>query len=121
MKNQTPPAPTETDNRLGSTASLGPILSESEVAGLKDGERVSVVWSGGNGPHEYEIGHTDFTKRVAVLHRLPGIGPEAGKVYRKTALESVGATAPRTVVRRVLPNAKVSQTNRAPESRTPHS
>jgi hypothetical protein len=90
---------------IGSSAWLGPVLSESEVAALKDGERVSVVWSGGNGPHKYEIGITR-SGQVAVKHRLRGIGPDAGKVYRMTVLDFIGTKAPRTTVRRVLPNSE---------------
>lgn len=31
------------------------LLSQAEVDELPDGARVIVIWSGGNGPHEYEI------------------------------------------------------------------
>ena len=30
-------------------------LSLDEILALKTGERVTVTWDGGNGPHEYEI------------------------------------------------------------------
>ena len=32
-----------------------PPLSLAEISQLKTGDRVIVIWSGGNGPHEYEV------------------------------------------------------------------
>ena len=47
-----------THGNHGSAAPHGstpPRLSESEIRGLKSGQRVVVTWDGGNGPHLYEI------------------------------------------------------------------
>jgi hypothetical protein len=53
-----------------------------EVAKLQTGQRVSVTWSGGNGPHEYVVFRTIYGDVVAcmpVLHFFVGyiehVGP----------------------------------------------
>lgn len=33
----------------------GQPMTRDEVAALQDGERIVVIWSGGNGPHEYVV------------------------------------------------------------------
>jgi len=45
---------------------VSPYLEEAEVAALRDGERVRITWSGGNGPHEYVIAVDEHGRRYAV-------------------------------------------------------
>lgn len=84
-----------------SSALLGPLLTQEECEGLADGERVMITWSGGNGPHEYEVGR-DKRGFASVVHRIPGIGPEAGKIYKHTHLRFVGKERYHTHVQRIL-------------------
>jgi hypothetical protein len=83
-------------------ARLGPLLTQEEIPSLKDGEIVVITWSGGNGPHSYEIGKCKWTGDVCVVHRLPGIGSEAGQIYRHDNLNFVGRERWHTHVQRLL-------------------
>lgn len=37
----------------------GEPLTVEQIKALEPGQRVVVTWSGGNGPHEYEVVHDD--------------------------------------------------------------
>ena len=45
--------------------SAGPPLTRDEVAQLDEGTRVVIIWSGGNGPHEYTITIDTLGERCA--------------------------------------------------------
>lgn len=44
-------------------------LSAEDVGRLPDGARVRVIWSGGNGPHEYVIAVDEYGQRYAASTR----------------------------------------------------
>lgn len=52
-------------------------LTEDQVAELEEGTPVTIIWSGGNGPHDYTITVGEDGQRYAMLDR-------AGRVTRFT-------------------------------------
>mgnify|MGYP006908300124 CR=1 FL=1 len=54
-------------------------LSQEEVDALPTGTKVSICWSGGNGPHEYEVASVEgraFTRHPLIMHRIDFVGSE---------------------------------------------
>ncbi len=54
-------------------------LSQSQVDSLPDGTKVMIVWSGGNGPHKYEVcshrgGKYTKTERGKPAERISFVG-----------------------------------------------
>lgn len=50
-----------------------PPLTEAEVAELAEGALVTVIWSGGNGPHDYEIAVDARGQRYAWTGRCESV------------------------------------------------
>ncbi len=84
---------------------LGPLLAEEELPSLQDGDLVVITWSGGNGPCMREVQRNKWGY-VCVVARIPGIGPEAGKIYKHTPLSFVGKERYHTHVQRVIAQAR---------------
>lgn len=45
----------------------GPLLSQRQVNNLVHGERIMVIWCGGNGPHIYTVNRTMICKTPFAL------------------------------------------------------
>src|SRR5229473_6032092 len=75
-------------------------LTQAEVDALTDGTLVEVVWSGGNGPHIYQLTH----ERGQTL-----VGPLPGKTGIKHSIKFVGETPPFTVIRMATPKPVIRQ------------
>ena len=65
-------------------------LTEEEVENLKLGEKVYVLWTGGNGPHLYKVTQGN--------HVCVSVLDWNGSPYAQHALDFIGDEAPRTVV-----------------------
>ena len=72
-------------------------LTQAEVDALPDGTEVSVVWSGGNGPHRYTVGRSSHSKHPVAVLQADTAG--SGRVVRDLELWFVGPGGPYTVVR----------------------
>ncbi len=77
-------------------------LNQSEVDSLPIGSKVSIVWSGGNGPHEYTI--KGKLGKLSVVNDQKD-NPNSG--WWKGEIEFVGPERPYTVVHLIfLPKKK---------------
>jgi len=55
----------ESDAGFLGSAPAGSPLTKAEVAALPEGTPITVIWSGGNGPHDYVIAVNDRGQRHA--------------------------------------------------------
>ena len=49
----------------------GQCLGPQELSSLNDGDRVLVIWGGGNGPHEYSVKISEHGEILACVEGLP--------------------------------------------------
>jgi hypothetical protein len=47
------------------------LLTEAEVAELVEGTRITITWSGGNGPHDYMVAVDKYGVRYAAINDDP--------------------------------------------------
>lgn len=63
-----------TPGTTGRATHHGDPLTVDQIKALEPGQRVVVTWSGGNGPHEYEVVHSTVYG-VGVATEYTWVGP----------------------------------------------